>query len=95
MALTQLDPMLPVMVNGKGSGYAMGIIDYSQEHSLLFVCIMDETGEIWTVPNAEVRAKVNYSMGRHKQDACDQSTPYSGACSRGTRGCYKKHEVSH
>lgn len=60
----QLDPMLPVTVKDKGKGWAFIIIDYSQEHHLLFVVAMDETGEIWTVPNPDVQIQNNWTMER-------------------------------
>lgn len=62
--LTQLNPMLPVEIIGKGKGLCFAIIDYSEEHNLIFVTAMDATGEIWAAPNATVRAQSNWSMGR-------------------------------
>lgn len=62
--LTQLNPPLPVEVVGRGKGYAVAVIDYGQEHHLLWVVGMDETREIWTVPNLQVRMRDNWTMGR-------------------------------
>jgi hypothetical protein len=45
------------------NGYAFLIIDYSQEHHLLFVCAMDN-GEIWTLNNKEIRIPKNISLDR-------------------------------
>lgn len=39
-------PIIRVMDGMKG--YAFLVIDYSQEHDLLYVCAMDN-GEIWTL----------------------------------------------
>lgn len=64
MGIIQLNPTIPMSVNGKGNGYALAMIDYSQEHDLLFVVAIDSTGEIWTVSNREVRMLRNISMGR-------------------------------
>ncbi|WP_232332994.1 hypothetical protein [Novosphingobium aquimarinum] len=61
---TQLNPTLPVHVLGKGHGYAIGMIDYGQEHNLIWVTAIDETGEIWCAPNPEVRLGRNWTMGR-------------------------------
>lgn len=61
--ILQLSPMLPV-ITPKGSGYAFLVIDYSQEHDLLFSVIIDDTGEIWTFNNKEIRATANITMGR-------------------------------
>ncbi len=44
-------------------GYAFLVIDYSQEHNLLFTCAMDN-GEIWTLNNKEIRFCKNISMDR-------------------------------
>lgn len=62
--LTQLSPTIPMYVLDKGKGHAIAVIDYSQEHSLLWVIAMDETGELWTMPNEKVRMQWNVSMQR-------------------------------
>jgi len=64
MAFTQLDPTLPVTVEGKGKGYAFAVIDYGQEHHLIWVVAMDGSGEIWSAPNPTVRVQANWTMGR-------------------------------
>ena len=61
---TQLDPSLPVTVEGKGKGYAFAVIDYGQEHHLIWVVALDDTGEIWSAPNPLVRMSPNWTMGR-------------------------------
>ena len=60
---TQLNPSIP-MDTAKGSGLALAVIDYGMEHSLLWVVAIDDTGEIWCVPNGDVRAQKNWSAGR-------------------------------
>lgn len=71
MSFTQLNPAIPVDVIGPGpsdlggSGQAIAVIDYSQEHHLLWVVAMNDTGEIWTVPNPSVRLQKNFSLGRN------------------------------
>lgn len=62
--IIQLNPMIPV-VCPKGQGYAFVMIDYSQEHDLHFVIAINDTGEIWTYPNKEVRMQKNISLGRN------------------------------
>jgi hypothetical protein len=62
--IIQLNPTIPVWVEGKGTGYALALIDYSQEHNLIWVIGFDETGEIWQVANPLVRLQKNYTMGR-------------------------------
>jgi len=57
----ELRTALPVSVP-KGNGFAFAVIDYGQEHHLLWVVIMDDTGEIWTVANPDVRVRSNPTM---------------------------------
>lgn len=66
MCFTQLDPPIPVHVVDRGSGLAFAVIDYGPEHNLLWVTGMDEGGEVWCVPNPQVRLQANWSMGRSK-----------------------------
>ena len=55
--MLQLNPMLPIIrVKDGMEGYAFLVIDYSQEHNLLFSCAM-ENGEIWTLSNQDIRFK--------------------------------------
>lgn len=60
---TQLSPSIP-MDTPKGRGQALAVIDYGLEHSLLWVVAIDETREIWCVPNSETRVQPNWSAGR-------------------------------
>ncbi|MEP2234379.1 MAG: hypothetical protein ABJM58_00335 [Alteripontixanthobacter sp.] len=71
--LTQLDPPIPLHVLGKGDGYALAVIDYGQEHNLLWVTAIDETGEIWCAPNPQVRMQKNWSMGRNESSTVAES----------------------
>lgn len=48
----------------KGRGQALAVIDYGLEHNLLWVVAIDESREIWCVPNSEVRVQPNWSAGR-------------------------------
>ncbi len=61
---TQLNPTIPLHVLGKGDGYAIGMIDYGQEHNLIWVTALDVSGEIWCAPNHKVRLGKNWTMGR-------------------------------
>ena len=75
MSFTQLDPPLPLVVEGKGPGFAVAVIDYGQEHNLIWVTAITETGEIWCAPNPKVRMQANWTMGRKRAapmdvDAC-------------------------
>ena len=62
---TQLNPSIP-LDTPKGAGYALAVIDYGLEHSLLWVVALNDTGEIWCVPNSEVRMQENWSAGRRE-----------------------------
>jgi hypothetical protein len=56
--------MLPIIrVSDNMKGYAFLVIDYSQEHDLMFTCAMDN-GEIWTLKNNELRMEKNITLGR-------------------------------
>lgn len=70
---TQLDPALPLHVLGKGDGYAIGMIDYGQEHNLIWVTALDASGEIWCAPNHKVRLGKNWTMGRSENPQVTQS----------------------
>jgi hypothetical protein len=61
--MLQLDPPIPV-ITIKGKGMAHVIIDYSQEHDLMWVVFQDDTGECWTWRNADVRGQGNATLGR-------------------------------
>jgi hypothetical protein len=62
--MLQLNPQIP-LITPKGSAQAILVIDYSEEHDLKWVCIQDDTGEIWAWPNDKVRGLKNLTMGRN------------------------------
>jgi len=62
--ILQLNPMIPIFrVSDNQEGYAFLVIDYSQEHNLLFTCAMND-GQIWTLSNQEIRFCKNISLSR-------------------------------
>jgi hypothetical protein len=61
--ILQLNPPIP-MQTPKGEGLAWLVLDYSAEYNLLWTVAINETGEIWTFANPEVRATKNITMGR-------------------------------
>lgn len=63
--MLQLNPTIPVHVLDKGTGECLGWIDYSSEADLLWVVAMDDSGEVWIVPNSKIRLLNNYSIGRN------------------------------
>lgn len=60
--MLQLNPPIP-LETPKGHGYAVVLLDYSQEHDLFWVVLQD-SGEVWTWRNQDVRACKNVSLGR-------------------------------
>jgi hypothetical protein len=64
MSFTQLTRSMPVTVEGKGKGSAVAVIDYGEEHNLIWVVALDDSGEIWCSPNPKVRLRRNWTMGR-------------------------------
>jgi hypothetical protein len=63
---TQLNPSIP-MDTPKGRGLALAVIDYGQEHNLLWVVTLNTSGEIWCVPNSDARVTPNWSAGRQPE----------------------------
>lgn len=63
MSHIQLNPSIPLLTP-KGQGEAIMCIDYSKEDDLFWVVIQDETGEIWTWNNKDVRGCKNVTIGR-------------------------------
>lgn len=61
--MIQLNPPIPLQTP-KGSGVAWFLIDYGLEHNLMWVVVIDTTGEIWTFQNPDVRAQKNITQGR-------------------------------
>jgi hypothetical protein len=64
--MLQLNPPLP-LITPKGKGFAHFLIDYSQEHDLIFVCFQDDTGECWSWSSKEIRLQPNITLGRTKE----------------------------
>jgi hypothetical protein len=67
--IVQLNPPIP-LDTPKGPGWAFLVIDYGQEHHLLWTVAIDATGEIWTFDNPVVRAQKNITMGRAVGQPC-------------------------
>lgn len=66
MTILQLNPPIPVYVTDiETMGYALGWIDYSQEHNLIWIVALDNlNGEVWLIQNPKIRLQGNYTMGR-------------------------------
>jgi hypothetical protein len=53
----------------KGQALAKFMIDRGAESDLQWVCIQQDTGEIWTWSNWDVRVMPNITMGREANNA--------------------------
>jgi hypothetical protein len=62
--MLQLDPPIPV-TSPKGKAQAIGWLDYSPEHHLLWIVAQDSNGEIWIWPNHQIRMRNNPTMERN------------------------------
>lgn len=92
---TELRQSLP-MSTPKGDGYAVAVIDYGQEHDLLWVVVIHEDGKIWTVPNPEVRVTPNYSMrAKRSLKKVDEFYLHGSRVTCPIEGCDGRHGRSH
>lgn len=66
MRYTELKQPLPVCIK-QGKGLAIHVIDYGPEHHLMWVVVLDDTGEIWTVSNPGVRVRPNPTLGAKRE----------------------------
>jgi hypothetical protein len=59
--LLQLNPTLP-LTTPKGDAFAHFLIDYGQEHNLIWVAFLKQSGECWCFSNKEIRLEPNFTM---------------------------------
>jgi hypothetical protein len=64
MTVLQLNPTIP-MITPRGNGYALFLINESDEHHIQWVVAQDD-GTIWTWMNPDVRMQQNITMHRSK-----------------------------
>jgi hypothetical protein len=69
--ILQLNPTIP-LTTPHGRAIAHFLIDNGDEHHLLWVCIHDDTGEIWVWPNPDVRGRPNPTMGRELNTSAER-----------------------
>lgn len=62
--MLQLNPMIPFETPDGKAFTAFAIIDYSQEHEVLFLGWYEESREVWVVSQRNLRAATNTTMGR-------------------------------
>ncbi len=48
----------------KGQAIAKFLIDYGPESDLQWVCFIQETKEVWTFSNFDIRVETNVTLGR-------------------------------
>lgn len=77
MLMTQLNPTIPVMVTSKDNqkGTAIAWLDYGQEHYVIWGVALD-SGEVWWVPNSEIRLQSNWTMQRRMPKAEGKTLPF-------------------
>ena len=68
--ITRIDPPIPLMTP-KGRAMAHSLIDYGMENDLMWVVFQDDTGECWTWENAQIRARINQTIGRKRVSKID------------------------
>ena len=68
--ITRIEPPIPLSTP-KGKGMAHFLIDYGMENDLMWVVFQDDTGECWTWENAQIRARINQTIGRMKVSSID------------------------
>ena len=61
--ITRIDPPIPV-TTPKGKAMAIAWLDYGIENDLMWICFQDDTGECRTWENADIRVRVNVTIGR-------------------------------
>ncbi len=61
--LYQLNPTIPMRCS-RGDGYAVAVIEYSQEHHILWVVALNPSGEVWCLANSEISLQIDGSV-RH------------------------------
>lgn len=61
--IIQLNPTIPVWTE-RGTGQAIGWIDYGSEHHLIWIVALDNRGEVWALPNPQIRLQKNVTMER-------------------------------
>lgn len=62
--ILQLNPPLPLRTP-KGDGWAHLVIDYGQEHHLIWVVFLNDGGQCWAIANPDVTMDLNWTMGRN------------------------------
>lgn len=71
MTHVQLSPTIPLETSfGKATAHVM--IDYGEEHYVLFVCFIDATGECRTLRADQVKMQNNQTMRPKENETCQR-----------------------
>lgn len=63
--ILQLNPPLPLYsIPHQEECYAYLVLEYGVEDYTYFLIALEKTGEIWVLPNTQVRASKNFTAGR-------------------------------
>lgn len=63
--ILQLNPAIPVFsVPHQEEGWAHVIFEYGQEDYVYFLVALDGSGEIWVLPNTDLRFTKNFTQHR-------------------------------
>lgn len=63
--ILQLDPPLPIFsVPHQEEGWAYALLEYGMEDYVYLLFALDSTGEIWVLPNTDVRVTTNHTLHR-------------------------------
>lgn len=75
--ITELKKPFPVIVVSRNNamGLAHWIDDQGIEHHKIWGVVTD-AGEVWWVPNPEIRAQTNWTMGRLRQISDKHTTKH-------------------
>lgn len=65
--IIQLNPQIPV-VTPKGKGHALFLTDYGLEHDHMWTVAINDTGELWSFFNRDVKMEKNITIGRTLED---------------------------
>ena len=63
--ILQLNPPIPIFsVPHQEKGYAHVILEYGLENYFYFIFSLDKTGEVWILPNTDIRFTTNIAAKR-------------------------------
>lgn len=85
--ILQLNPPIPIFsVPHQEEGWAYLVMEYSQEDYLYFLFSLDSTGELWVLPNTDLRVTKNFTQHR----ASINKEAFSEYLKMGARGIQPK-----